>query len=104
MINYLEICKRIAEIEGVEYSIETNDNGYVWLKTESMKFSVMYDPLTDDALCFQLMVKYKVKFYSNKDYFVAGLINKNGEPHCFNMDESPNKVICLTIIEAHKND
>ena len=73
----LQICKRIAEIEGHEtlpcdeyqegdFYIVINDHGED------------YNPLTDDALCFQLMVKYVY-------------------------DDSPNKAICLAIIEAHKD-
>ena len=79
----LEICKRIAEIEGVElfltYDKALNkkvlvntymDKGVKWhhaAESEECFFTrvysmpseykkAFYNPLTDDALCFQLMV------------------------------------------------
>lgn len=93
----LKICKRIAEIEGIEFfSVEsTNQLGKKeWLYS--------YNPLTDDGLCFQLMVKYKVvvmpsilsESYSAR---IASLSRNRASIH----NDNPNKAICLAIIEAH---
>lgn len=109
----LEICKRIAEIEGVDFECGYNTknsggcyrvtkrlhNGR-WLNRES------YNPLIDDGLCFKLMVKYRISLH----YDTEGMTN----PYvCFHnkvlatqlsRDTSPNKAILLAIIEAHKDN
>ncbi len=54
----LEICKRIAEIEGLK--TWQHPNGELYIDAESYEKMYIFNPLTDDALCFQLMVKYKV--------------------------------------------
>ena len=76
----LAICKRIAEIEGFELTdhlfklckIKKLHSEYCKLPNldDFDKFiecadttgfdAYRYNPLTDDALCFQLMVKYKI--------------------------------------------
>jgi hypothetical protein len=105
----LEICKRIAEIEGLEVATpkeasarEYNDNVCVILpdgKHAGGSFS--YNPLTDDALCFQLMVKDKIRLVYEYD----------GTWLCFSNDttnkllsksSSPNKAACLAKIELNK--
>jgi len=112
-MNDLEICKKIAEIEGVYY-IETkyhhNDN-FLGLVDEPggsgspPELIGEYNPLTDDALCFQLMIKYKVA--------VQWLWDENdGTPHymayavtsyeCVEHSDSPNKAILLSIITAEE--
>lgn len=104
----LEICKKIAEIEG-HLSI---DNDSLFAQSHRVKIIVhgegrtlLYNPLTDDALCFQLMVKYKMQLTN---------ISKNGcEYICYKQNvyvnvnnttkgiKSPNKAICLAIIKAN---
>lgn len=102
----LSICKKIAEIEGLYNHTSETKIKHVMVKDNSVTWMIRfteYNPLTDDSLCFKLMVKYKVKSYFKNDGWVTGLINDNGEPHSFNMDESPNKAICLAIIESQKD-
>ena len=105
----LEICKRIAEIEGVPHKIDTNylgeksallPNSYC----EKNKCSFVYNPLTDDALCFKLMVKYEL--HLNIDHNTKCWSACDGRGHFENNqhDKSPNKAICLAIIEAHKDN
>ena len=87
-MNDLEICKRIAEIEGLRNP------------------SAFFRPLSDDAQTFRLMVKYKIQV----DWI--GLNQKVLKPNCCAYwlinssesvsSESANKAICLAIIEAHK--
>ncbi len=120
----LSICKLIAEIEGVQtYPLGNNylliksitfgtaacvANEYAQCKTteEYLAFQnknkeYLYDPLTDDALCFKLMVEHEIEFWSLtacdvKEYHARKLGgNKNVNFH------SANRAICLAIIEAH---
>lgn len=112
----ITICRRIAEIEGIKtheykgavvphykFNDAVND-----CKDNVYGYSIddySFNPLTDDALCFRLMVKHKV----NMSWLWDEL---DGTPHYqafINEDssdikysKSPNKVICLTIIKAHK--
>jgi hypothetical protein len=102
----LEICKRIAEIEGHEtlplseyqkgdFYIVINDHGEG------------YNPLTDDALCFQLMVKYDCDLISpyrpnNDTHWECQIFTEDCADAVGVYDDSPNKAICFAIIEAHK--
>jgi hypothetical protein len=90
----LEICQRIAEIEGRAISGVGSLN--VFVKCEpSLIGNEQYDPLTDDALCFKLMVKYKIILsYHPKGYKAATDIFN------FLFDKNPSKAICLAIIES----
>ena len=123
----LQICKRIADIEGVHY-METQYKGnanFIALISQNDFTGTLpemigkYDPLTDDALCFHLMVKYKIKPYYKdipwppmKDDFSAMPLpvarDSNEELTTFRgwvdltNSETLNKSICLAIIEAHK--
>jgi hypothetical protein len=91
-----EICKRIAEIEG-HLVIQSSNGGKDFIFVPHVK--VNYNPLTDKALCFDLVVKYKLS-----------LIAPEGEQKdwdCVIRDvltvhKSPSRAICLAIIEAHK--
>ena len=94
-MNDLDICKRIAKIEGVEL-LGPNKLNYKPANTRCVE---LYNPLTDDALCFKLMVKYRIDFstleYSGK-HCVSWALDGNL------IEENPNKAICLAIIEANK--
>ena len=103
----LSICKRVAEIEGIQHQIEQEDTARAYIYSEEL--SKEYNPLTDDALCFKLMVKYKVSITWNPhlDDNCTAVIDGVSEDLPFpfaiadNKDELPNRAICLTIIEAH---
>ncbi len=104
----LEINGKIATITDVVIEHITGNTIYIvdniaGLETGYDEY-MEYNPLQDDALCFQLMVKYDMppmksgcgKFYEcvfdmDRALSGAGII----------CDESPNKAICLAIIEAH---
>ena len=97
-MNDLDICKRIAEIEGYKVNISIKCEG-VWCSRYDNNCYGIYNPLTDNALCFQLMIKYKLSLFApegeqtNWDCIIIDI---------FTCDENPNKAICLAIIEAHK--
>jgi len=118
-MNDLEICKRIAEIEGKEfYLLESGEDTYPMIKVWSdsvlkdkcvpKRFfeSHDYNPLTDDALCFQLMVKYRINFETitcNDGEFVCyDFLWPDGQFYKSLQNDNPNRGICLAIIEAHK--
>ena len=103
----LEICKRIAEIEKLPHHLEEGMNDK-FINTSTIYGDVCeYNPLTDDALCFQLLKKYNIDLISpylpNNDtqyeaqIFISGIADVLSE-----YDDSANKAICLAIIEAHK--
>lgn len=91
----LDICKRIAKIEGVEL-LGPNKLNY---KPVNTMCAVIYNPLEDDALCFKLMLKYKIDFSTLEDsgkYYVSWVLDGNL------IEENANKAICLAIIELNK--
>ena len=104
----LQLCKRIAEINGDNVLMMKSALGSNWMIAgEGHGGYKPYNPLTDDALCFQLMIKYNMP------------LMKSGAPNLYECifdmdralsgagiicDESPNRAICLAIIGAHKND
>ena len=112
-MNDLEICKRIAEIEGVytfEFDHIIHGNVMCYHPVVNGLAPQQFNPLTDDALCFKLMVKYSIDL--NHDF--SGLWCAGIDP-TFTFDElvddyastvydkNPNFAICLVIIEAHKD-
>ena len=97
-MNDLEICKRIAEIEN-EHITEVICSDGNWLCAE---YCEEYNPLTDDALCFKLMVKYKVDVIQFSTKLNARIYaDPEDEPISNVTDKNPNKAICLAIIEAN---
>ena len=97
----LEICKRIAEIEGVELmSFRQGDRTAFAAGSQTI-----YNPLTDDALCFRLGFKFGVCIdYESGDVFIRGGDGFDGclsvikfEDGCF---ESLKRAICLAIIKS----
>ena len=102
----LEICKRIAEIEN-------KGDCFSWFNTFAIRTEMYaereeYNPLTDDALCFQLMIKYDCDVISpyrpnNDTHWECQIFTDNCADAVSIYDYSPNKAICLAIIEAHKD-
>ena len=117
MLTDLEICKKIAEIEGRTYWSSGHGEGLHlhYIEGNANSRILYYNPLTDDALCFKLMVKYEIErcyepydfigwsYHSRKSNNPAHVTERTywgeGEETA---DLSPNKAICLAIIESHK--
>jgi hypothetical protein len=109
----LEICKRIAEIE--DYTTKVDRDGFVCATNNKLiglhahtkgGYYPNYNPLTDDALCFQLMVKYEVCIchYGSIAFIQSDYTDKPNKSQCsFDGKDDLNKAICLAIIEAHKD-
>ena len=101
----LKICKRIAEIESVH--VKKGVDGGLLIQYEDNVIVGVYNPLTDDSLCFRLMVKYDVNVVSplrlgGAIKWEAQIFSDEGEHVTCVCDEYLNKAICLTIIEAHE--
>ena len=104
----LQLCKRIAEIEGYNVGIWHDFVAITNPKDDS--YLGEYNPLTDDALNHQLMIKYKItveftRYYEHlkstttRAYYDHKADNGYG---AYIQDVNPNKAICLAIIEAQK--
>jgi hypothetical protein len=125
----LEICQRIAEIEGVDlfnsYSIIFDkkalinmymDKGTKWhhaaeneecfftkvYTNPSQYHKAIYNPITDDAMCFKLMVKYEVSLtYGEYAVNAEILIEKEDGDHSFSSQAyCPRRAIFLAIIKS----
>ncbi len=102
-MNDLEICKRIAEIEGVRETHWDCDGRPFFSNPKHLAkggkgYWDKYNPLTDDALCFELVKKYGVEIIPQWDRVSAN----NGIECTHEYAKNPNKAICLAIIEVHK--
>ena len=97
----LEIEIAVAKIYlGKEFDIHTTTVtgkcGY--LPANCIGKLTIFNPLIDDALCFQLMIKYKVdvEFFTD---CVSGYIG--GSCKGESIGNTTNQAICLAIIEMH---
>lgn len=93
----LEICKRIAEIEQPK-NLEFDSKGYPMIKVQSVSEYVDYDPLTDKALCFDLMVKHKIDMVYVGNWSAWCAVYDGGEL----CNANPQRAICLAVIAKHK--
>lgn len=99
-MNDLEICKRIAEIEGYRWDYSVGENKRIMLIHEKI---TTFNPLTDDALCFKLMVKYKVDIVHDARSHEAFIFDQENGLLGASVNKNPNRAICLTIIKAHND-
>jgi len=103
-MNDLEICKRIAEIEGYKVSTDVRPScGAAYVNMYPNNCYGNYDPLTDKALCFDLMVKYDVRVEPSDCN--AWIDNEDGYPEheIIHHDGTLQQAICLAIIKANNN-
>jgi len=99
----LEICKRIAEIEGYNVSTVFKPScGSAYANIHPNNCCGNYNPLTDKALCFDLMVKHDVRVEPSD--CSAWIDNEEGYPEfeIIHHEGALQEAICLAIIEAHK--
>ena len=106
----IKICVKVAEIEGHAvtsdgithnlvpcYSFTNQIDGIIPI-TPHGNYLVKFDPIHNDALCFNLMLKYEIKISKNRDdLYVAMYSHSRGEEHV-----NPNIAICLSIISKIK--
>ncbi len=110
----LELCKKIAEIDGVsvtQWSSSRGASGYSTVNVEG-GVGVNYNPLTNKALLFDLMVKYKVELNHNQEDSNLAVIwpsdietsNLIGNYFVeFKCDADIPRAILECIVEANKN-
>ena len=69
----LEISKRIAEIEGEWFVSSREGTPYIMKQYAESKspLPTLFSPLTDDGLCFRLMVKYGISFWDGGNGYYA---------------------------------
>jgi len=100
----LDICQKIAEIVFQESEM----NG--WDYSECGTFIVTgedneFNPLTDKALCFDLMVKHEVQvvlFSEEVDTGVLEYIASDINDNVVIYDKDPQRAIFLAIIAKHE--
>jgi hypothetical protein len=105
----LEICQKIAEIEGYKTCSFQGYDCCAYTGIECDKIDgfahIPYSPLTNDALCFRLMIKYGVWFspvipnVKIRDY-KQGKYKPENYMANHTVDGTPNKAICLAIIKS----
>ncbi|WP_372857571.1 hypothetical protein [Pseudoalteromonas sp.] len=100
----LEIQTQLADIVLDDWFVSEDVVSY-WNDDTLIPGYREFDPLTDDALCFKLMVKHGVTIHSvecpagsGKAYYA------NIKGISTDYQEVANRAICLAIIEAHKNE
>ncbi len=103
-MNDLELCKRIAEIEGLEFKVKRD--AVLLLPWPQYRDKYQYNPLTDKALLWDLMVKYRVDIdWRNREIYS---LNVKGDQIFISShyeDESGIlRAVLLAIIEAHADD
>lgn len=104
----LEICKRIAKIEGYQTEYFGGYECCAFKGDEHMKPHIgkydfiPYNPITDDGLCFRLMVKYGISVFTHEYGYYANMNSEHSVSRSFT--ESPNRAICLAIIAAHEGE
>lgn len=97
----LQICKRIAEIEGLIISSFSPCSDWLMVHTlQTVDSSVTaYDPLTDGSLCLNLMDMYSVNIKYRGGNIFARCSDSNAD---WVKGNDLKMVSCLAIIEAHK--
>ena len=100
----LEICQRIAEIEGKSYWLHGTGEGICMNYIEGKRASkvLYYNPLTDNSLCFSLMLRHEVSVtYGEYAVNAEILIEKEDGEHSFSTQAyCPRRAICLAIIKS----
>lgn len=93
-----EICREIARIQNLGFAI--NFDGSFSASEGGDSDPYPFNPLTDDALCFRLMKKYKVDINNDED---NNLCTAWYAEYKSIQNVDMNKAICLAIIEANKD-
>lgn len=104
----LEICKRVAEIEGVNVDV-IGGKAIIDNIIDGVRIRLTeYNPLADDALCFQLMNKHFISLINHETtnggcYAIWAHSNETPHPCSTSVLTNQNRAICLAIIEANES-
>jgi len=99
----LEICKKIALIEDKYTDLinkQASYNSRLVHVQEKATIKRWFNPLTDDALCFKLMVKHKISLIQHQNNTAVYCIWNHDEKHATSTMTNANLAICLAIIES----
>ena len=106
----LEICKRIARIEGYKSTqcgnVECAENHYIVIGNgEYKELSEPYNPIEDKLLCFDLEDKYDVRYIDGVAYH-RPFVNRGDFLYNRIAVEGPSRAhsVLLCIIEANNNE
>lgn len=104
-ITLIELNKAYPKAKNIEWD---NSQSCFWVEGVGFSSHPLLKPLTDDALCFKLMVKYDCDLISpyrpnNDTHWECQIFTEDCADAVSVYDDSPNKAICLAIIEAHKD-
>jgi hypothetical protein len=102
----LELCQRIAEIEGYKTSVTDRAKG-VWASWYKNNCYGWFNPLTDDALCQQLIKKHSISMIKDGDDWWAMVVEDVNLDwslnfKCLTSNHDYNRAALLCIIEVHK--
>jgi hypothetical protein len=100
----LEMCKRMAEIEGLSVRLVESALGSNWMyMCKGHGGYKIYNPLTNDELCFQSMIKYRIELGIYGTWYGCFQGDKPpGSDGCLSYEPSAKRAIFLAIIEIHK--
>lgn len=103
-ISLIELNKQFPKAKSIEFDKTQN---CFWVDSVGFTSWPLLNPLTDDALCFQLMNKYGISLINHENtndacYAIWAHSNETPHPCSTGMLTNQNKAICLAIIEAHK--
>jgi hypothetical protein len=99
----LEICKWLADIEGVSVMMMESAIGANWMSVGKYHGgNRVYNPLEDDALVFRLAFKKKVKIdYFHEDVYIKELEKLDIQRFNPNDITSLRRAICLVVVGAY---
>jgi hypothetical protein len=97
LISIFELNQQFPKAKSIEFDASQN---CFWVDSIGFTSWPLLDPLTDDALCFKLMVKHSIRV--EPENCSAWTDNDDGYPqyeviHC---KGTINKAICLAIIKS----
>ena len=100
-ISIILLNEQFPKAKSIEFDERQN---CFWVETVGFSSWPLLDPLTDDALNHQLMIKYKIDVLNPCKFVNAYVCFKSGNAAKIKAtDKNLNKAICLAIIEANKD-
>ena len=109
MITEIEIKRLFPRANSVEFDHAQN---CYWIQVVGFESYPLLNPLTDDALCFRLMVRYEIvrdwEAYDQIGWYYTDLENQQSatvKREAFVVDDhGDNRAICLAIIKDKSHE
>lgn len=97
LISLFELHNQFPKAKSIEFDKSQN---CFWVDNIGFTSWPLLDPLTDNALCFNLMIKYGIRYdgrkIKSKHHFWFGNIKNK----TYIVNSHPNRAICLAIIKS----